>query len=126
MRLFVAMCLAAVFGCVLDHCLKALSCCCRQAKAEYEGELKLRSLNNDHVGAKEWDWVWSMLQAKEGSITATANPEQLAKAQDQASNTGITVPGFAHSLVNIDIQPCTASGSLGLFAVSQQQEELWY
>jgi len=67
--------------------LKALRCCCRQAKAEYEGELKLRSLNNDHVGAKEWDWVWSMLQGKEGSITATANPDLLAKAQEQASNT---------------------------------------
>ncbi|DBB10991.1 TPA: hypothetical protein ACH3X3_006472 [Trebouxia sp. C0006] len=55
----------------------------RQAKAEYEGELKLRSLNNDYVGAKEWDWVWSMLQGKEGSITATANPDLLAKAQEQ-------------------------------------------
>ncbi len=71
---------------------KALRCCCRQAKAEYEGELKLQSLNNDHVGAKEWDWVWSMLQTKEGSITATASPELLAKAQEQASNTGVTVP----------------------------------
>ncbi len=86
------MCQVAVFGCMHDHRFKALRCCCRQAKAEYEGELKLRSLNNDHVGAKEWDWVWSMLQAKEGSITATANPELLAKAQEQASNTGITVP----------------------------------
>ena len=72
--------------------LFSVRCCCRQAKAEYEGELKLQSLNNDHVGAKEWDWVWSMLQAKEGSITATANTELLAKAQEQASNTGITVP----------------------------------
>lgn len=88
---------------VMLHCFRLLllpscmtttfkHCCCRQAKAEYEGELKLRSLNNDHVGAKEWDWVWSMLQAKEGSMT-TANPELLAKAQEQASNnTGVTVP----------------------------------
>ncbi|DBB04420.1 TPA: hypothetical protein ACH3X1_012902 [Trebouxia sp. C0004] len=64
----------------------------RQAKAEYEGELKLRSHNNNHVGVKEWDWVWSMLQAREGSIMATANPELLAKAQEQASNTDVAVP----------------------------------
>ena len=56
-------------------------CCFRQAKARYEGELKLRSMNNDHVGAMEWDWVWSMLQAKDGKLTA--NAELLERAQQQ-------------------------------------------
>lgn len=56
---------------------------CRQAKAQYEGELKLRSLSHERAGAMEWDWVWSMLQAKEGNATVTANAELLAKAQQQ-------------------------------------------
>lgn len=56
----------------------------RQAKATYEGELKLRSMNNDHVGAMEWDWVWSMLQAKDGKLTA--NAELLERAQQQVEH----------------------------------------
>ena len=60
-----------------------LCCICRQAKAHYEGELKLRGMNNDHVGAMEWEWVWSMLQSKQGSSAGIAQEEVLAKAQQQ-------------------------------------------
>ena len=49
----------------------------------YEGELKLRSMNNDHVGAMEWDWVWSMLQSKDSKNSQMANTELLEKAQLQ-------------------------------------------
>ena len=60
-------------------------CICRQAKAHYEGELKLRKMNNDHVGAMEWEWVWSMLQSKQSSTAGVAQEEVLAKAQRQVS-----------------------------------------
>lgn len=40
-------------------------------------------MNNDHVGAMEWEWVWSMLQSKQGSRAGIAQEEVLAKAQQQ-------------------------------------------
>lgn len=40
-------------------------------------------MNNDHVGAMEWEWVWSMLQSKQGSSAGIAQEEVLAKAQQQ-------------------------------------------
>lgn len=54
---------------------------CRQAKAEYEGELKLRSMNDDHVGAMEWDWVWSMLQNKHSASSLSLDAQLLQKPQ---------------------------------------------
>lgn len=58
----------------------------RHAKAHYEGELKLRRLNNDDVGAMEWDWVWSLLQGKQSSATGVLQEEVLEKAQQQVSS----------------------------------------
>ena len=63
--------------------MHSLLCICRHAKAHYEGELKLRRLNNDHVGAMEWDWVWALLQGKQSSTADAAQEEVLAKAQQQ-------------------------------------------
>ena len=42
-------------------------------------------MNNDHVGAMEWEWVWSMLQSKQGSTAGVAHEEVLAKAQQQVA-----------------------------------------
>lgn len=58
---------------------------CRQAKAQYEGDLKVGSMKNDQAGSMEWEWLRSMLQPKEGNSTVTASPELLAKAQQQVS-----------------------------------------
>ena len=40
-------------------------------------------MNNDHVGALEWDWVWSMLQSKHRNAADVAQNEILVKAQQQ-------------------------------------------
>lgn len=90
-------------------------CDCRQAKAHYEGELKLRRMNNDHVGAMEWEWVWSMLQSKQGSSAGIAQEEVLAKAQQQVHmHSGLQSSGifadFAESYVFQNRQIAIESG----------------
>ena len=66
------------FSAQWDNLSSHLPLRCRQARAEYESELKLRSMNNDHVGALEWDWVCSMLQGRGG-----ASQSFLARARQQ-------------------------------------------
>ena len=72
-------------------CIALTSCWpCRQAKAQYEGELKMRSMRNDHVGGIEW--LRSILQPQEGNSTVTASLELLAKAQQQVSKKKVMMP----------------------------------
>ena len=41
----------------------------RQARQMCESELKLRRLNNDHVGSLEWDWVRSIMENAQQSTS---------------------------------------------------------
>ncbi|KAL3142104.1 hypothetical protein ABBQ32_004724 [Trebouxia sp. C0010 RCD-2024] len=75
----------------------------RHAKAHYEGELKLRRLNNDHVGAMEWDWVWSLLQGKQGSTTGVLQEEVVEKAQQQVAQGQPASSGSAVSVMLAEV-----------------------